>query len=472
MQYYKRRHIQDSHVRDVLQSKDFTLKQGWEVVGIGEELVPLLLEMRRDNKNLYMRYVANSILEAIRRIQAVHSLSKFLEDTTRYHMEDIQYLMSKFDRAYDILQPHRTRVLRDSERAVRNDPRFIDAQTPTAVVLLVIEAISNQIHRVVGRTFLQESLDNVSILRHYAGEVGACPVSKFSIIEKVASFFNIKCHISGTFLIIEDESFESGRSYVSLRSGTFKPSVYAINDVYRAVQRTNPRDPIKALRTLTEPWTLMTIVESILKFQEMDTIVRDATLREGMVDYQETYPISKIHIQTGIVEYFGFTYRIFLKRPFDLTRTPLLAQIFPFDAAFLNDNILEDQTLDLRSIAQESYLKLQKRPNTKIPKGGHTLFQLGQVVLHSTGVCSVIVGVYSITEHVDESDSDNEDMVFYRLLNGLDVSGQRLQLIRITECQLQSILDSYDIGIYFTHFDYERARFVPHEKLQVAYGLI
>lgn len=466
MQYYKRRHLLDTRVEKIIQSESFTLEQGWRLIAIGGELVPLMLRMRKNSDNLYTRYVATSILEAIRRIQAIKSMVELLERPIGEVVHESLYdRLSLLDRAYDRIAPYRTAMIKNIVGTVRRDPRLIDCVSSTEVVLLIIEAICKELHSVVDeRTYLQESLDNISIQRHYAGEVGASGMIKYAIIGGLADKFNIKCDLCNTFLIVKDPYFEGGKSYISLKSGTFQPSVYSVREIYPAVLRSNPREPQRALQSLIRPWTAKMAIEALIEFQQTDSIVREATMRERIVDYEAIYPRSKIHVMTGTCDYYANCFHEYYKSRVDTILLVEMARRFPFDALFFEEFFKDHSEVDFKQIALESYLQ----PNfdgefVNICPG--TPFKLGQVVKHVSGVISVIVGAYTLI-----TEGSQTTRIFYRLLNGLDVSGARIELLQqIPHSKLQALMNFYDIGIYFTHFDEERSLFVPHERLKVAY---
>lgn len=466
--YYKRRHVQDHQAQQRIQSEDFSLEDGWAIVAVGEEMIPLMLSLRKSTANLYTRYVATSILEAIRRMQSAQSLHKFLFGPEEALIENVYYQCSRLDRAYDVLLPYRKRVLTDVEMSVRRDPRFVDCHgNPTAVVVLVVEHLFRRIKRCVGAAYEHESLDNLSILRHYAGEVGTGSLVQISMIQYIATFFSVSCQLSGTFVIVSDESYKGGKSYVSLQSGSFTPRVYSLMDVIKAVRRTNPGSAESALKTLTTPVKVVPFFESIIEFQSSDAIVRDAAMKESIADYATTYPISKIHVETAIPAYFHTCYRAEMKMKPCETSLRQLALAFPFDAAFIQDGLPHSLDMDLKSIARENFLRTPSRPNVHVYTGP-TEFKLGQAVIHSSGVCSVICGVYV---YAHEFIRDGASQVFYHLLNGLDVVSARIKLVEeVDEAQLRALLHSYDLGVYFTHWDTKRCCFVPHERLKLGYG--
>lgn len=464
IQYYKRRHLQDAHARSVICSPGFTLDKAWELASIGDELIPLLSTMRNDYHDLHARYIAVSILVSIRRVQAIRSLNGLLHATGPVLFEEVFEKVSRLDRAYDLLAPHRTRVLRNTIQNVKSDPRLRDCRTVTAHVLLIIEALSHQIHRVVGWGFSQESLDNLSILRHYAGECGACPIQKNSIIQKICHEFGIDSAISSTFLVVKDPSYPEGYSYISIRSGSFNASVYTIDEVYSTIQRTLPNRR-GTVESVIKPWELMDLMRSLIQYQQTDSIVRDAMMRESMADYATTYPISKIHIKAGICDYFTTCCLFMTNQNLSVTMLKKLAQLFPIDAAFLQDALFKEHPLDIKTIARENFMTITIPQIDGITLCTESKYQLGQIVRHSSGALSVIVGVYNVKNEFSE-----DIQMFYHLLNGLNVNETRITPVdNMDGNQLQDMLNHHCLGVYFKRFDDVEGRFLPNEKLQKAY---
>lgn len=129
-------------------------------------------------------------------------------------LEDLYFKVSYLDPAFDRLVDVREKVLSDLLRKVQNHPDY-DPKSPTNTVLL-IDSIFFDIIKFT--SYVKRScIEQFSILRLYAGESSGTLQMNMAILQKIASQLGIKSFVTEKLLIVDDESYDGGRSVIRLR---------------------------------------------------------------------------------------------------------------------------------------------------------------------------------------------------------------------------------------------------------------
>lgn len=268
---------------------------------------------------LSLRYYAELILKTIIKDRFLINLYNLEE---KYDLNDAELFLldlSKSDRAFLNLISIRNKRITQIIEKVKQSPLYHHSKPSTFKVSLIIKAF-NEIVIPRYTTASHEDGDdegdddrfgpnyescseNFSILRIYSGEVPGDTVLKLAIIQKLAKILAIESVLSESFLIIQDDSFHQGQSYLSLTpTNGFK--IYTFNYLFDRITRTRIRNPFESLQLMTKPLTLVELRDRFCRDLQNTVSLSHKTNRQpGSLSYFELYPFSKVEFSKDDVNY-------------------------------------------------------------------------------------------------------------------------------------------------------------------------
>lgn len=468
--YYIKRNELDKRIVKTLKKRPFVMQDGWWLSSLGEDAVPVLVQMKKDKSDLTTRYYASSALDVIRMRMVHKSLKEYFEDeqfNKPAPLEDMYLKLCLYDREYDTLLGIRRAIIDSTIKHVEENPLYQSSKTTTAKVLVIITTLASEIRRRVDSGFTDNTLENFVILRFYAGETEGTQPMQFAVIQRIASLLNIETTISKSFLIVKDPTVRSGHTYISLKKDLSRPKVFSLHEIYSFIRRSNPRDPINTLTELTVPLTIPQVLISLLEFRHTHSLAHSQELMQGSYMYRDAYPISKNHIRSSMVDVYALCLcalgRTRGMEGLDAGEFTHLAGKFPFMAAFVDDELFVDRRLGFKLDALTSFKREagQDRQGMDGPSEGVAPVRIGEVVLHAVGYYSIVCGC-----------SVNGRDVFYSLTNGIEARQERVTPVKkgdITTELVQLLTNEYDVGRYFQKFDANEGLFIPTAEHAKAY---
>ncbi|KAH3680914.1 hypothetical protein WICMUC_000057 [Wickerhamomyces mucosus] len=306
------------------------LKECWKLSKLSYRALPILYKIiTNDNKfeiyleiddeyYLTIKYFAGLIYSIIRKGQFFQSLTKYYADADADNnnkqesidtqdLEQFYLEMSKLDPSYPYLIKYRNKSIKEIISKVLNDSNYHHTKPSTFKISLIIKAFNkviipsnlfgqNQFEMEFDNRFepnFENCTENYSILRIYSGEISnSNNFLKLAIIQKIAKFFNIKTYLTQLFLIIKDESFNTGESYLSLTSQNgFK--IYTYNYILNRMGQTRIHDSLLMVEKLIKPLDFVTIRgKYLLDLQNSNSISFKTNKQLGSLSYSNLYPKS------------------------------------------------------------------------------------------------------------------------------------------------------------------------------------
>lgn len=458
-------------------NQTFVFEKAFEIIGeTSYEYIPILFKLRRCNDDLRMKFLSTNILNSLRRKQCLEFLNNGFDSND---VEGFFFQLSYLDPAFDELLPYRNLILSKVVLKVKALMNLKDSSTFKVDLILKIFfevcKCSNNYELIQGG-FSSTVSEEYSILRVYSGEVMGHLWLRYSIIQKIASFFKIKCDVTKTFLIIYDSTLEDGVSLLFLKGD--KPQFMNLRYFVSLL----PFD--RHIQDQTSPLTSNDILSFTSNNNQFNSLSAKMIIENDALEpFLKLFPRSKV----------PFHYRIFdillLYREFKPNIKTHTVELYPFDSQIqeypfdlgiyfkLFKNFNYPLPADLFYLPQESRYILcdSTEIDVNLPKSE---FQTGQIVFHprykSFGV--ILCPIYE--ERLDIQ--SGEYMITYNILTMKSFGSVWLQPESINEVNqdlLNFIMEFPLIGKYFDSFDKSTNLFKPnkitrdklHKKLMINY---
>lgn len=219
--YFFKRCFEDSQIKNtvmkIARSDDSReiLEQSWDVISMKYKAIPILNRLRLNSTDFLVKYFAGTLLTSIRHSEVYALLNSFHKEPLSpvIDAEEFYLRLNHIDPCFDDLLEFRSKIINEIITKVKEEPGYDSSPTRTVVLirqyLLQMLDVSEDVE-------LDDQIypEDYMILRVYACESKGVRSVHNSIVQKIASFFGIKCFITDSFLIVEDPNVQTGYSYI------------------------------------------------------------------------------------------------------------------------------------------------------------------------------------------------------------------------------------------------------------------
>lgn len=308
--YYRQRALWDCTIRDFLKlvadddknvdsSKIFDY--GWRMLSMRHLAIPMLNEIRRTGKNLTVKYYASSVLTSIRHGELFQTLLEYARnDDAQFSQpstcaEELFFKLSYMDPAFDNILPRRKFVIEKVIEMVPKHPSYSESMPNAKKVLIIAAILYKLVEKPSYFTPNLKGIEDYSILRVYAGEANGNKLIIESIIQKIASYFDIECSLTETFLTVKD--VKGDLSYLLITEE--RQREFNHSDLLRALYQPD------VLENLLQPLSTKSLLRKFFETTELSYCTKFAS--NGCND---TYRRSRISFHENIFRIFQQYYRV------------------------------------------------------------------------------------------------------------------------------------------------------------------
>lgn len=462
-EYYRNRNRIDVQIQKTIENMvdgdgiEDILKNGWHIVNLKHDSKPILNELRRKGRDLSVRYYASSLLYTIR----LAKLLKYLKELPTLNCaEELYFMVSYMDPAFDNLLPYREKIISKTIRVVARQKAFKE-DTSNAVKVGLIACV---LYGVIKKSPLikpnLKGLEDCSILRFYAGESNGTKLMIDAIVQKIASLLGINCSITKFFLKVENNSDD--KCFVSLANNKIRILSYS-TILRESRSETDVLNQLLKPIPLTEHLQLFDDPIGQSYFSQFPLLQRNEVYKYSrqifnednfitikfFLDQHEARRYPEHHITDlaiGVI-FKGFS----TLSPFLLPYSPQI----PNSAVerYIENTINHFEKLTTYEL--EPFSSSDMRPNFNTP-----IFKIGDVIFHET------FGEYGIVMGVKPTDKEVFHQVFVDYGKITVFSDQRLEKIDEMNKDIYTLLTKEPlIGLFFSHYDKELKKFIPTKYL-------
>lgn len=479
--YYRNRNRNDLKVQKLItkmarsEDPNEIFEIGWSIIRMNYRAVPILNELRQFKSDLSVRYYAFVLLMSIRHSEAFRAIDALKSSSlnTVTSAEEFFFQMSYIDPAFDDLLPFRKSVIEEVIEKVQCHPSYKETSPASFKVLLIRSVFLNVVQKcsiVKGINCLEDN----SILRVYAGEVDGDGLIFQSIIQKIASYFDIKTVLTKSFFIIEDKTFNTGYSYALLDGDRAK--VYSRAHVLRTI-RLSSEDLDKFLAPVTLNYLIGFIFDS--RHDPLYTMF-DASLYDKIYRSSQIGAVPDINLMfnmyvRGVLQ--GVEFSPFSPVAANCASDQMLSKNFveivsrsmPFDLIHTQSHLCFQEFFSIEPVKKaiaNDYYKFQGfhlQPETR--EDSTEVYQIGDVIYHERSAkygiifgrkCLAGGSVYYNTF------TDYGDLTIYE-------SNSIRKIKNVSQDIYHFVTREGWIGMFFTHFDKAENKFVPTKHLLKLY---
>lgn len=476
--YYRQRAIIDAQIQETVNNLAVSddarqiLEQGWDIIKMNYKAVPILNELRLKSNSFPVKYYATELLGSIRRSEVFRVLSELKKSgvVSADSPEELFLQFTYADPSFDDLLPFRRKVIEEVIDRVqthllnRNDVSSSYKVLWIRKILLEVIKKPALIEECYGNTVYTE---DVSILRIYAGEVNGTNTVMNAIVQKIASYFDVKSTLTKMFLVVEDSSFHTGRSYVLGRRN--KASVVSYEHLRRSTGYS-----VEELNKLLKALTIEDLVFEGLS-QKTPAFCAQEHFPHKFRNSKVPFPSTRLQglflsYLKGITSELGTESNHTaaferLCRGDETLNTPFISVMrwFPFDILqikhhkhfeFWTMEQTKEWLIKDHFVFQDTH---HFSPFGEAIEEGHQelQFKIGDVVYHRSGDYAVIKGhnneVYDLLTHMNSFRSCQESTL--------------TKVNHLNHEIFTALSRVFWIGYYFKDFDDEKCRFIPRKQV-------
>lgn len=447
------------------------------------KLHKLLKHANPNTKSLEVIYMAKQLLTSIRHGRLFDLIHKYHQDQVNIGIveETVLLPLASIDSCFDDLLPFRMKFFECINNRIMleysNIGNFYELY-PTVRIDKLLKYIWDELDDRRKHTRIQPierfTLEDFMILRVYCGETNGHPIILLSIIQAIASRYNISSKLCEEFLIVHDPKLKAKESYITIptvggRLG--KPRIFTRKNLIDSMCRVFPNRNMVVTsllpKTLT-PFNWKSLLEKIFNDLSMycNKSIVSVLTNYSLSNIFQLFPFSNMPCNEEYFDFFLLYWKLFTSRLNNSMKsiairqfTKLILRLFPCDIIHVRDSFCDTSLYEKETFKMGfmSRLRLNHFNSDQ---------NIGEVITYGPQPCIYII--ICSENSMQESYVTVMDMFGrYHLFHKSDISNNGISIneVALFLDLFTALVTHSELGLYFHTYNIESNKFIPNSKL-------